>query len=210
MALSTHPGGAANKAGHYHEALWGVDAFLAVLYGEASEIRVETPGDDGAEFHLVRGNVREHWQAKRQVTRQDTWTIRALGVVLTFFSEKFRAGDRCGRRLLGVPFGAIERPDEFVLETRDLEGIRRVLVLPRESSELLSGPFASSVQRFAERDDLELFLRRQGPDFPDDFGGAHAGTVCSAGGNVKDGSHRNSQEPGGLPGVSGLAGGLES
>lgn len=95
MALSTHPGGAADKAGHFHEALWGVDAFLAVLSGEASAIRIETPGDEGAEFHLVRGTVREHWQAKRQVTRQDTWSIRGLKPVLGFFFEKFRAGDRC-------------------------------------------------------------------------------------------------------------------
>jgi hypothetical protein len=95
MALSTHPGGAADKAGLFHEALWGVDAFLAVLNGEASAIRIETPGDDGAEFHLVRGTVREHWQAKRQTTSQDAWSIRALKPVLEFFFSKFRAGDRC-------------------------------------------------------------------------------------------------------------------
>ncbi len=95
MALSTHPGGAADKAGLFHEALWGVDAFLAVLSGEASAIRIETPGDDGAEFHLVRGTIREHWQAKRQTTSRDTWSIGALQSVLEFFFEKFRAGDRC-------------------------------------------------------------------------------------------------------------------
>ncbi|MBX3747100.1 MAG: hypothetical protein KF833_17475 [Verrucomicrobiae bacterium] len=95
MALSTHSGGAAAKAGHFHEALWGVDAFLAVLNGEASAIRIETPGDDGAEFHLVRGVVREHWQAKRQPTNRDTWSICALRPVLQFFFEKFRAGDQC-------------------------------------------------------------------------------------------------------------------
>ena len=95
MALSTHPGGAADKAGLFHEALWGVDAFLAVLNGEASAIRIETPGDDGAEFHLVRGTLREHWQAKRQTTGQDAWSIRALKSVLEFFFENFRAGDHC-------------------------------------------------------------------------------------------------------------------
>ncbi len=95
MALSTHSGGAADKAGLFHEALWGVDAFLAVLNGEASAIRIETPGDDGAEFHLVRGAVREHWQAKRQTTNSGTWTIRALKPVLEFFFGKFRSGDHC-------------------------------------------------------------------------------------------------------------------
>ena len=78
MALSTHPGGAADKAGLVHEALWGVRGLLAVLNGEATSIRVETPGDDGAEFYLQRGDIREHWQAKRQVTGQDTWSFKRL------------------------------------------------------------------------------------------------------------------------------------
>jgi hypothetical protein len=97
MAFSTHPGGAADKAGLFHEALWGVHAFLAVLNGEASAIRIETPGDDGVEFYLMRGGVRQHWQAKRQVTKQDTWSFRALKSegVLAYFFEKFRLGERC-------------------------------------------------------------------------------------------------------------------
>lgn len=41
------------------------------------------------------GTVREHWQAKRQTTSNDTWSIHALKAVLAFFLEKFRAGDRC-------------------------------------------------------------------------------------------------------------------
>jgi len=97
MALSTHPGGAADKAGLFHEALWGVRAMRYVLEGEASAIRIETPGDDGAEFYLQRGDVREHWQAKRQVTGQDTWSFQRLKSegVLAFFFEKFRLGERC-------------------------------------------------------------------------------------------------------------------
>lgn len=97
MALSTHPGGAASKAGLGHEALWGVWAMLSVLDGEASSIRIETPGDDGAEFQLQRGDVREHWQAKRQVSGQDTWSFQRLKSegVLAFFFEKFRIGECC-------------------------------------------------------------------------------------------------------------------
>jgi len=72
MALSTHSGGAADKAGFIHESLWGVRCMVDVLNGEAASIRIETPGDDGAEFYLQRGSVREHWQAKRQVTGQAT------------------------------------------------------------------------------------------------------------------------------------------
>ncbi len=95
MALSTHAGGSADKVGNFHEALWGVDAFLAVLGGEASAVRIETPGDDGVEFHLVRGAFREHWQAKRQTTSSDTWSIKSLKAVLAVFFHKSRLGDRC-------------------------------------------------------------------------------------------------------------------
>ena len=62
MALSTHPGGAADKAGLVHEALWGVRGVVFVLNGEASAIRIETPGDDGAEFYLQRPDGREQAQ----------------------------------------------------------------------------------------------------------------------------------------------------
>jgi hypothetical protein len=93
MALSTHSGGAADKAGFFHESLWGVRCMVDVLNGEASAIRIEKPGDDGGEFYLQRGNLREHWQAKRQVTGQETWTFKKLKQVLVFFFEKFRAGE---------------------------------------------------------------------------------------------------------------------
>ncbi len=95
MALSTHAGGAADKAGFIHEALWGMHGFLAVLNGDASAIRIETPGEDGAEFYLERPTGLEHWQAKRQVTGQDTWSIQKLKDVLAYFLEKFRKGERC-------------------------------------------------------------------------------------------------------------------
>lgn len=64
-----------------------------VLNGEASAIRIEKPGDDGGEFYLQRSNVREHWQAKRQVTGQVTWSFKKLEEVLKFFFEKFQAGE---------------------------------------------------------------------------------------------------------------------
>ncbi|MAS95107.1 MAG: hypothetical protein CMO55_18075 [Verrucomicrobiales bacterium] len=96
MALSTHPGGAADKAGMIHEALWGAYALLQVVDGHADSIRIETPGDDGAEFQLVYHDRVEHWQAKRQVTGQETWTFQKLESegVLQFFFEKFRVGDK--------------------------------------------------------------------------------------------------------------------
>ncbi len=95
MALSTHTGGAADKAGFFHESIWGIQCILEVLNGAAESIQIETPGDDGAEFCVQRGSVKEHWQAKRQVTGQATWSIESLRHVIGFFFEKFRAGDVC-------------------------------------------------------------------------------------------------------------------
>jgi hypothetical protein len=95
MALSTHPGGAADKAGFFHESLWGVRCMMEVLNNDASAIRIEKPGDDGGEFYLQRGSIREHWQAKRQVTGQATWSFKKLEQVLLFFFDKFRAGETC-------------------------------------------------------------------------------------------------------------------
>lgn len=97
MALSTHSGGAADKAGFFHESLWGVRCMVDVLNGEASAIRIETLGEDGAEFCLFKGNIREHWQAKRQVSDQQTWTLKRLQAegILAYFFSKFRDRDTC-------------------------------------------------------------------------------------------------------------------
>ena len=97
MALSTHSGGAADKAGFFYESLWGVRCMVDVLNGDAVDIRIETLGEDGAEFCLLRRERREHWQAKRQVSDQQTWTLKRLHSegVLSYFFAKFREGDAC-------------------------------------------------------------------------------------------------------------------
>lgn len=95
MAQSTHPGGAAEKAGIIHESLWGIHCLLEVLTGKAECICIEKPGDDGEEFYLLRSGVKEHWQAKRQVSGQPTWSLTKLRDVLKFFFEKFRQGETC-------------------------------------------------------------------------------------------------------------------
>lgn len=68
-----------------------------VLNGEASAIRIETLGEDGAEFCLFKENTREHWQAKRQVSDQQTWTLKRLQTegILAYFFSKFRDRDTC-------------------------------------------------------------------------------------------------------------------
>lgn len=95
MALSTHAGGAADKAGFIYEALWGIRAFIDILNGEATAIRIEVPGEDGAEFFLERPSGVEYWQAKRQVTGQQTWKFQKLKKVLKYFFEKTAQGERC-------------------------------------------------------------------------------------------------------------------
>jgi hypothetical protein len=94
--MSTLPGGPADKAGLSHE-LWGVVGMVKVLSGEAEAIRIEEPGTDGAEFYLERKGNREHWQAKRQVLSQKTWSLQLLKreSILDFFRQRVDAGESC-------------------------------------------------------------------------------------------------------------------
>ena len=73
----TLPGGPAAKLGNRYEAWWTVRQLLGVLAGQATQIRIETPGDDTAEFVLTVGNTREFHQAKRR-HRKGAWTLRRL------------------------------------------------------------------------------------------------------------------------------------
>lgn len=95
--MSTLPGGPADKFGNIYETLWGVVGMVSVLGGQAETIRIEKPGTDGAEFYLQKGGVQEHWQAKRQVLNQKTWSLQLLKSegVLTFFRERVDAGEKC-------------------------------------------------------------------------------------------------------------------
>jgi hypothetical protein len=95
--MSTLPGGPADKAGLKHEALWGVVGMVSVLAGEAEAIRIEEPGTDGAEFYLEHLGRAEHWQAKRQVIGQKTWSLQLLKTegVLGFFRQRVDAGESC-------------------------------------------------------------------------------------------------------------------
>jgi hypothetical protein len=95
--MSTLPGGPADKAGLKHEALWGVFGMINVLTGQADAIRIEEPGTDGAEFYLSRNGRAEHWQAKRQVIGQKTWSLQLLKTegVLGFFRQRVDAGESC-------------------------------------------------------------------------------------------------------------------
>ena len=142
MALSTHTGGAADKAGIVHESLWGVRGFRFVLEGEAESIRIEEPGEDGAEFSLLRGGFKEYWQAKRQITGQRNWSVTSLKDVLTYFLNKHREGDRCvfasvvdapELRMLEENAKAAESLDEFKSQFLNVERRKHFVELRNRS-----------------------------------------------------------------------------
>lgn len=95
--MSTLPGGPADKAGNIHEALWGVVGMVSVLGGQADAIRIEEPGSHGAEFYLEKATGKEHWQAKRQILGQKTWSLQRLSQegILNFFKQRIDTGDSC-------------------------------------------------------------------------------------------------------------------
>ncbi len=95
--MSTLPGGPADKAGNIHETLWGVVGMVSVLGGQANAIRIEEPGTDGAEFYLEKAAGHEHWQAKRQMLGQKTWSLQLLSKegILGFFRKRADAGESC-------------------------------------------------------------------------------------------------------------------
>ena len=89
-----------------------------VLNGEAVSIRIETSGDDGAEFYLQRSGFGKHWQAKRQVTGQGTWSFEKLRGVLEFFFQKFRADEPC-------VFASVSDAPELRMLTENAQAVKK-------------------------------------------------------------------------------------
>ena len=87
------PGGAADKFGNRYEGRWTVACMLDVMDERADSIRLEPPGTEGegAEFVVLKGEVREYYQAKRQHV-SGHWTISELerGSILHHFAEKLK------------------------------------------------------------------------------------------------------------------------
>lgn len=61
---------------------------LELLGGTALRVRIEPPRSHGEEFWIERPSVsKEHWQVKRQIAGQNSWTLNALekqGVLTSF------------------------------------------------------------------------------------------------------------------------------
>lgn len=83
------PGGAADKYGNRYEGLWTVQCMIQILHGEYSYIFLEEPGEDTAEFRLMRSDgISEQHQVKRQNGSQAYWRIKDLqnkGILQAFW-----------------------------------------------------------------------------------------------------------------------------
>jgi len=88
------PGGATDKLGNRYEGRWTVNCIADVLDERAISIRLEPPGaeGEGVEFYLLRNDIREYHQVKRQHSASGHWTLAELeGVgVLSHFWQKLR------------------------------------------------------------------------------------------------------------------------
>ena len=94
------PGGAADKYGGRYEGLWTILCMADVMAERADSIYLEQPGEEGkgVEFRLLRSDVREYHQVKRQRGRGGNWTLAALngeGVLTNFFEKLNDPGARC-------------------------------------------------------------------------------------------------------------------
>ena len=74
------PGGPASKAGHRYETWWTVSELLRMLRGSTTELRIEVPVVDKAEFMVSTPDRKyEYHQAKRSHSR-GKWTLSSLGL----------------------------------------------------------------------------------------------------------------------------------
>ncbi len=84
------PGASADKWGELYEARWTVLMLLRVLDEDYAWIRIAQPGDDFAEFVVLRDGETEYHQAKRAFAQAGRWSIKTLLRldVLGSFKEK--------------------------------------------------------------------------------------------------------------------------
>ena len=73
----TLPGGPAAKFGNRYEKLWTLSELVRMLRGETDSMRIEVPGQDGAEFVVQNGAQKEFHQAKRSY-RSGSWSMATL------------------------------------------------------------------------------------------------------------------------------------
>lgn len=102
----TLPGGPAAKLGNRFEKLWTLSELVRMLNGDTHSLRIEVPGQDGAEFVVHADTQREFHQAKRSHP-SGKWSIASLEGegILSTIGEVLR--DRAHRFVLvsgsGIP-----------------------------------------------------------------------------------------------------------
>ncbi|HEX9197589.1 MAG TPA: hypothetical protein VF906_07335, partial [Candidatus Bathyarchaeia archaeon] len=72
------PGGPTDKFGNRYEGRWTVFCMIEVMREHADSIRLELPGEDGAEFRLSYKESDEYHQVKRQQTSIGRWILGDL------------------------------------------------------------------------------------------------------------------------------------
>lgn len=86
------PGGPTDKFGNRYEGRWTVFCMSEVMREQADSIRLELPGEDGAEFRLCKAGQCVYHQVKRQQSNTGRWLLSDLGRkgVLSYFWQKLR------------------------------------------------------------------------------------------------------------------------
>jgi hypothetical protein len=86
------PGGPTDKFGNRYEGRWTVFCMSEVMREHADSIRLELPGEDGAEFRLCKAEQCVYHQVKRQQSSTGRWLLSDLGRkgVLSYFWQKLR------------------------------------------------------------------------------------------------------------------------
>lgn len=83
--------GAADKIPNSYEDLWGVEALLQVLLGDADKMRVEQPGVPDAEFYTEKDMRKTYWQSKIHHERGH-WTLAGMGDILVSLGKRIEEG----------------------------------------------------------------------------------------------------------------------
>src|SRR6266567_1654947 len=86
------PGGPTDKFGNRYEGRWTVFCMIEVMREHADSIRLELPGEDGAEFRLSQAGQYAYHQVKRQQSSTGHWLLSDLGRkgVLSYFWQKLK------------------------------------------------------------------------------------------------------------------------
>lgn len=123
--MTPRKGGEADKFGNRYEGAWTVRQLFEVLFGKASQLTVESTGEEGmgVEFILERseGPTEVH-QVKRQRGSANSWTLRSLEAegVLTAAAAQVEAGNEF-HFISTIPSRRLDRLSDRARRSENLE-----------------------------------------------------------------------------------------